>query len=50
MRDDFAKRKTSYQDLFELSSRTLAFTARIANLVLRGDHRAFCDDKTRTLA
>jgi hypothetical protein len=50
MRDDFAQRKSSYQDLFELASRTLAFTAPIANLALRGDHRAFCDGKTRALA
>jgi len=50
MRDDFAQRKSSYQDLFELGSRTLAFTAPIANLALRGDHRAFCDGKTRTPA
>jgi hypothetical protein len=48
MRDDFAKRKSSYQDLFELSSRTLAFTAPIANLVLRGDAKTFADGKSRT--
>jgi len=48
MRDDFATRRSSYQELFELASRTLAFTAPIANLVLRGDARAFADGKTRS--
>ena len=48
MRDDFAKRKSSYQDSFELTSRTLAFTAPIANLALRGDVKAFSDGRTRT--
>lgn len=48
MRNDFANRKSSYQDLFELASRTLAFTAPIANLVLRGDAKAFSDGETRT--
>lgn len=48
MRDDFAQRKSSYQDLFELTSRTLAFTAPIANLVVRNDHKIYCDNQSRT--
>jgi hypothetical protein len=48
MRDDFVQRKSSYLDLFELASRTLAFTAPIANLVVRGNHKAFSDGKMRT--
>lgn len=48
MRDDFATRKSSYQDLFELASRTLAYTAPIANLALRGDSKAFSDGISRT--
>ncbi len=49
MRDDFAARKSLYQDLFELGSRTLAFTAPIANLALRGDARSYSDQESRSL-
>jgi hypothetical protein len=50
MRDDFATRKSGYQDLFELASRTLAFTVPIANLANRGNICAYVDGKTRTPA
>ena len=49
MRDDFIKLKALYQELFELSSRSLAFTAPIANLAKRGDVHNFADGKTRAL-
>jgi hypothetical protein len=50
MRDDFARRKSGYQDLFELASRTLAFTVPIANLAQRGDAEAYVDGKKRALS
>jgi len=49
MRDDFNARKMLYQDLFELGSRTLAFTAPIANLVKRGAVNLYADGTRRTL-
>lgn len=48
MRDDFAQRKSSFQDLFELASRTLAFVAPIVNLAVRGDANSYSDGKSRT--
>jgi len=44
MRDDFDLLKSRYQDIFELGSRALAFTARIANIGRRGDARRHADD------
>jgi hypothetical protein len=48
MRDDFSNRKSGYQDLFELASRTLAFTVPLANLANRGDLGAYADGEKRT--
>jgi hypothetical protein len=39
MRDDFDRLKSTYQDIFELGSRSLAYVGSIVNLVLRGDPR-----------
>lgn len=49
MRDDFPTRKTLYQDIFELGSRTLAFVAPIANIAKRGEANVYVDGKRRTL-
>lgn len=49
MRDDFDTVKTRYQDMFELGSRSLVFTATIANIAIRGDARIFADGDQRTL-
>jgi hypothetical protein len=43
MRDDFDTLKSRYQDIFELGSRTLAFTGRVANIARRGDVRVHAD-------
>ena len=37
-----------YQDLFELTSRTLVVPAALANIVHRGDPRAYCDHVRRS--
>lgn len=47
MRDDFQSRKSLYQDIFELSSRTLALIAPIANIAERSDVREYCDGERR---
>ncbi|WP_405395093.1 hypothetical protein [Microbispora hainanensis] len=43
MRDDFDALKIRYQDAFEVASRTLAFTGRVANIAHRGDVREHAD-------
>jgi hypothetical protein len=49
MRDDFDVLKSRYQDIFELGSRSLAFTARVANIARRGDVRLHVDGKKLSL-
>lgn len=49
MRDDFDVLKVRYQDIFELGSRTLAFTGRVANIAYRNDARTYADGERRTL-
>lgn len=49
MRDDFDVLKVRYQDIFELGSRTLAFTGRVANIAYRNDPRTYADGQGRTL-
>ena len=48
MRDDFDILKVRYQDIFELASRTLAFTSRVANVAYRGSSSEYTDGKNRT--
>jgi hypothetical protein len=49
MRDDFDRLKSTYQDIFELGSRSLAYIGSILNLVARGDPREFSNGKRCSL-
>ena len=46
--DDFDALKARYQDIYELGSRSLAFTSRVANIKARGDASIYSDGTTRT--
>lgn len=49
MRDDFDRLKSTYQDIFELGSRSLAYVGTILNLVSREDPRVFSNGKRVSL-
>lgn len=49
MRDDFDRLKSTYQDIFELGSRSLAYIGSILNLVLRSDPREFSNGERLSL-
>lgn len=48
-RSDFDALKSRYQDIFELTSRSLVLPVSLANIVYRGDLRSYPDGRRRSL-